>query len=600
MFDRRSFLLASTAAAAATGVPAFAQGKKSDLHKMFDSFFQEGLRLRPEGATQLGLDTGANADLRGKLSDASVAGRAAQRALTQGQFRRLAAIDRKRLSPREQIEYDTVMFTNRSAASLQRFDFGSGGGGPYVVSQRSGAYQQVPDFLDTKHPLKTSADAEAYLARVSGFAVQLDQQTERVRHDAGMGVILPDFLLATTLDQLGKTRVAADKSVIVTSLAKRAAAAGLGAGYADSAAKIYTDAVLPALERQIAAIEALKPKATSDAGVWRFKDGAAYYQASLTASTTRTMTAAEVHAFGLDEAKRISARLDGLLKKQGLTKGTVGERMAALYKDPAQLYPNTDAGKVDAIAYCNERLAAIKTRLPQVFSRMPEYKFEVRRVPANLEAGASSAYSQRPSLDGKLPGLVYFNLADSAEWPKFCLATTIYHEGLPGHQFEGGLQLSNADLPLLLKTGGFSGYSEGWALYSEQVADEIGMYEDDPFGQLGYLKFQLFRANRCVVDTGIHTMRWTRQQAIDHFVAAEGEARGFATREVERYVGNPGQACSYKIGHTTITTLREKAKAALGAKFDLKAFHDMVLNTGNVPLDVLNGAGTRWMAAARG
>ena len=279
-----------------------------------------------------------------------------------------------------------------------------------------------------------------------------------------------------------------------------------------------------------------------------------------------------------------------------MTKGTVGARMAALYADPSQLYPNTDAAKADAIAYCNKRLADIRPRLPGVFNRMPDYRFEVRRVPAATEAGAASAFSQAPPLDGSRPGLVYFNLHDSAEWPKFCLSTTVFHEGLPGHQFEGGLALGNAHLPLIRKASGFSGYGEGWALYAEQLADEIGMYDDDPLGRLGYLKFQLFRANRCVVDTGLHHLRWSREKAIDYFVAQEGEARGFATREVERYCANPGQACSYKLGHTVFTGIRAKAKAAMGARFDIKAFHDTVLNCGRVPLDILQRVGDDWIA----
>jgi len=252
---------------------------------------------------------------------------------------------------------------------------------------------------------------------------------------------------------------------------------------------------------------------------------------------------------------------------------------------------------VQAIAYCNERLAAIKGRLLRVFSRIPDYRFEVRRVPPQTEAGAASAFSQSPSLDGKRPGLVYFNLHDSAEWPKFCLATTVYHEGLPGHQYEGGWSLSNANLPLIRKVGGFSGYGEGWALYAEQVADEIGMYDDDPFGRIGYLKFQLFRANRCVVDTGIHHLKWSREQAINYFVEQDGEAPGFAAREVERYCASPGQACSYKLGHSTFVALRQEAQAKLGQRYDIKAFHDAVLGIGRVPLDILDSEGKAWIAA---
>ena len=609
MLDRRAFLLTSAAASAATALPiAVATAAPADgtaaspeLAALFDALFDEGLRQRPEGATQLGLDTGRNADLKAKLSDTSDAGRAADKAATRDQLRRLATIDRARLNPADRLNYDVVKYTRESALAVQAFDFGGGGYGPspYVVSQQTGAYQSVPDFLDTKHRIEAASDADAYLSRLAAFATQLDDQTGRLKHDAGIGIVPPDFLLDTTLTQMTALLVPADKALVVTSLARRATAKGLGGKYGTDAAKIYDERVLPALRRQAAEVTALRANARHDAGVWQFKNGAEFYAVALHNTTTTRYTPQEVHDIGLRQAREISARLDGLLAKQGLTKGTVGERMAALYADPSQLYPNTDAGKAAEIAYCNQRLDQIRPRLPSVFNRIPAYKFEVRRVPAATEAGAASAFSQSPPLDGSRPGLVYFNLHDSAEWPRFCLSTTVFHEGLPGHQFEGGLALGNAALPLIRKAGGFSGYGEGWALYAEQLADEIGMYDDDPLGRLGYLKFQLFRANRCVVDTGIHHLRWSREKAIDYFVAQEGEARGFATREVERYCANPGQAASYKLGHTVFTGLRAKAKAAMGAKFDIKAFHDTVLGCGRVPLDILQRVGDEWIAGVR-
>lgn len=606
MLDRRTFLAAGAASGAVLAFPSFAApapagGRSPELAKLFDQLFQEQLRQRPESATQLGLDKGANADLRAKLSDVGPAGRAAAKAQTQDQLRRLLRFDPVTLSPADRIDWETIVYTRRSSAAVQRFDFGGFGYGPspYVVSQLTGAYQSVPDFLDTKHPIDAAPDADAYLARLSAFAGQLDAETAQMRHDAGMGIVPPDFILDLALTQMGKTRVPSGQATAVASIVRRAAAKGLGERYGRDAARIWDEQVLPALDRQIAETRLLRARAVHDAGIWRLPQGAAFYETALHNTTTTSLSPAEVHKFGVDQAREITARLDAELRRQGFTGGTVAQRMAALYKDPRQLYPNTDAGKAEAIAYCNARLAAIRGRLPSMFSRVPTYKFEVRRVPPQTEAGAASAFSQSPAIDGSRPGLVYFNLHDSAEWPKFCLATTVYHEGLPGHQFEGGLALSNAGLPMIRKTGGFSGYGEGWALYAEQLADEMGMYDEDPLGRLGYLKFQLFRANRCVVDTGIHHLRWSREQAIRHFVEQEGEAPGFAAREVERYCVTPGQACSYKLGHSVFTDLRAKAKAALGRRFDIKAFHDAVLGTGRVPLDILKTEGERWIAAQR-
>lgn len=600
MLNRRQLLVTTAAAAAASALPALA-AEGSELDRLFDQLFQEGLRQRPESATQLGLDKGANADLRGRLSDESDKGRAAAKALNADQIRRLKAIDRAKLGATDRINYDTVLYTRESQAQIQAFDFGgnSYGPSPYVISQLTGAYQSVPDFLDTKHRIETAEDAEAYLSRLSAYAGQLEANTERLKHDTAQGVVPPDFILDLTLTQMEKTRAPADQALVVTSLAKRAAAKGLDARYGAEATKIYNEQVAPALERQIAAVKALRAGAVHDAGIWRFKEGEAFYAAALHTTTTTRLSPDEVHKIGLDQGKAILARLDGLLKAQGLTQGTVGERVAHLYTQADQLYPNTDEGKAQAIAYCNMRLDAIRPKLPTVFKRVPNYKFEVRRVPPQTEAGAASAFSQAPAIDGSRPGLVYFNLHDSAEWPKFCLSTTVFHEGLPGHQFEGGLALSNAALPLIRKTGGFSGYGEGWALYAEQVADEIGMYDDDPLGRIGYLKFQLFRANRCVVDTGIHHLHWSREQAIKHFVDQDGEAPGFAAREVERYCATPGQACSYKLGHTMFNQLRDKAKAELGARYDIKDFHEAVLGCGRVPLEILQQVGADWIAAKK-
>lgn len=601
MIDRRHFLGGSAALAVAAGSEGVvAQATPSTrLTALFDTLVQEQLRRSPEAATNLGLDTGANADLRSQLSDQSPAGIAAAKAATKADLTRLQAIDPATLSPEERIDLESILYTRRSAEAVQAFNFGgsSYGPSPYVVSQLSGAYQSVPDFLDTKHKIAGAGDADAYLMRLRAFARQIDAQTERMRHDAGQGVVPPDFILDLALEQMGKTRQPAEQALVVQSLVRRTAEKGLGDRYAIQARTIYDAEVLPALDRQIAYARQLRAKATHDAGVWKLREGAAYYPVALKANTTTSFSPDEVHRFGREQAAMLSARLDALLRKQGYTKGSVGQRMAALYKNADQLYPNTDEGKRAAIAYCNARLDAIRTRLPQVFERIPPYGFEVRRVPPQTEAGAAAAFAQAPAIDGSRPGLVYFNLKDSADWPKFCLATTVYHEGLPGHQMESGLALSNTRLPLIRKINGFSGYGEGWALYAEQLADEIGMYDDDPLGQLGYLKFLLFRANRCVVDTGLHYLRWTREQAIRHFVEAEGEAEGFATREVERYCVNPGQAASYKLGHSVFVDIRDSAKKQQGDRFDLKAFHTAVLRHGRVPLDVLRRVGEEWARA---
>ena len=601
MLTRRETLLA-TAAASAVPLAGRAQtGEDARLDALFDQFFQEGLRARPESATNLGLDKGPNADLKSRLSDQSSAGIAKAKMLTADQLARMARIDRGALSSDGKVNYDTVLYTRRSSAAIESFDYGgqSYGPSPYVVSQLTGAYQSVPDFLDTKHRIGAASDAEAYLARLDAFAKVLDDNTERMKHDAALGVAPPDFVLDLALAQMAVTRAPADKNLLVTSIARRTAAKNIAGDWAGRATAIYDDKVAPALDRQIAETRRLRKTATHDAGVWRLPQGDAFYAAALKSTTTTSLKPDEVHKLGLDQSVEIAARLDAELKKQGMSQGAIGQRVAALFKDRRYLYPNTDAGKVAIIAYCNDRLAAIRPRLPTRFKRLPPYSFEVRRVPPATEAGAAAAFSEGPAIDGSRPGLVYFNLRDTANWPRWDLATTVYHEGLPGHQLEGGLALSNTRLPLIRKSLGFSGYAEGWALYAEQLADEMGMYDDDPLGRIGYLRAQLFRASRCVVDTGIHHLRWSREKAIDYFITVEGDAPDATAGEVERYVTNPGQACSYKIGHTVWIKARARAMAAQGARFDIKDFHETGLNCGRVPLEVLDGVYDRWIAGTR-
>ncbi len=599
MFSRRQMLVTTVAAAALPGIARAESGESARLNGLFDEFFQSMLRRSPETATNLGLDTGDNADLRSRLHDDSAEAIARDRTLNREQIAKLRSVSRAALSEVEKVNLDTVLITRLNAGRFE-FDFGTGGTAPYVISQQHGAYQSVPDFLDTKHPVKTAADAEAYVARLEAFAGLLDQQTDRQARDANLGVIPPDFILDKALVQMrAVAQPDADKAGVVVSLARLAAAAGLGGRVVEDAKTIWREKVLPALQRQLAQTESLRREATSAAGIGARPHGEEFYAAALASHTTTSMTAEEVHQLGLEQAAALTAKLNELLRGQGLTQGTVGQRIRGLYNNPDSFFPNTDAGKVDLIAYANQRQDLVRPALPRFFKRLPPYGFEVRRVPPSIEAGASSAYAQGPSMDGSRPGIVYINLADTAEWPRWSLASVIYHEGMPGHQMEAGLALSNDALPMIRKVGGFAAYSEGWGLYAEQLADELGMYDNDPLSRIGYLRFALFRAMRCVVDTGLHAKGWSREQAIRAFVDAEGDAEGFAAREVERYCVGPGQACSYKIGHTVWNALRDKAQAALGPRYDIRGFHEAGLACGRVPLDVLSGVIDRWIVSAK-
>jgi uncharacterized protein (DUF885 family) len=605
MLDRRQVLGAGASAAALAIAPRALAAPAGDevgkLNVLMDRFFQENLAAQPESATELGLDVGANAGLKSKLQDVSTAGMAEARALNAAHIKALKAFDRSKFQGMDRVNYDTVLYVEESTKPLLDLDIGGADGfspSCYVLSPITGAYQRVPVMLDAKHSVETAADADAYLARLDAFATAIDANTDRFRHDVGKGVVPPEFLLDITMGQISALRVSADKSDLVASLERRATARGLQ-GYGGKAAAIYDQKVGPALDRQIAALRAARPQATHDAGVWRFKDGPAFYAANLRYTTTTDMTPEEVHKMGLDQAAEIGARLEVLLRKRGLTQGTVGERIKGLYKDPSLYFANTDAGRAELLAYLQTQLKEVQARLPRMFDHLPHQRIEARRVPPNIEDGSPLAYSEPAPMDRSRPGTINFNLKDTAEWPKWNLPSTLYHEGLPGHQLQGGLAQESQGIPTLRKNMYFSGYGEGWALYAEQLAYELGMYEDDPLGEIGWLKGQIFRAGRCVVDTGMHTMRWSREQAIEYLMALDGDAVGSTTREVQRYCAIPAQACSYKIGHIYWNRQRDRAKAALGSRFDIKAFHDAGLLSGAMPLDVLGDRIGDYIASAK-
>jgi uncharacterized protein (DUF885 family) len=607
MLDRRQLL--AGAAAASLSAPALAlaapdpagAGQGQRLTALLDAFWTEELPRDPERATDLGLDTGANAPLKHKLNDVSQAGIQGDRAQVADQARRLAGIDRKALAGMDAVNYDTIAYMIESRRRVLALDMGGTDGfspSCYVLSPITGAYHGIPDFLENKHKVEDAEGAEAYLDRMQAFAGALDDNTQRFHHDVANGVLPPDFLLDITVTQMGQIRVPASESRVVTSFARRAEARGLPTRFAETAARLHETTILPALDRQIAAVKAARANAGHAPGISRFKDGEAFYTANLRYTTTTSMTPAEVHQLGLDEAREIGARLDTLLGAQGLTQGSLGARIQSLFKDPNQFFANTPEGKAELLAYLQGKLEAVKARLPTVFDRLPPYRVEARAVPEALDSGAPGAYSEPPSIDGSRPGYIRFNLHDTAEWPRWNLDTTLYHEGLPGHQLQMGLALRSAEIPILRRNMYLSAYGEGWALYAEQLANEIGMYDDSPLGRIGWLKGQIFRAGRCIVDTGMHTMGWSQEKAVATLGELTGDAVGFTTREVNRYCAIPAQACGYKIGHTYWERQRERAKVALGAKFDIKAFHDAGLLAGAMPLDVLGRRVDDYIGAA--
>jgi uncharacterized protein (DUF885 family) len=603
MILRRDLL----AGAAAFGLaPALARAADAltpedvKLDTLLTQQFNEGIDQNPEGASALGLDKGARAPLRWKLTNRSPERIAKERADALRHRKALQAIDRSRLSPASALSYDVAEYRLSTAAEIaERFHYGTGGGraSPYIVTQLSGAYASVPEFLTTYHRIETRDDADAYLARLKAFATVLDQEVEVIRHDQGLGVTPPDFILAKAIGNLETLRrTPPAESALVTTLSKKVAARDILGNYSKAAAEIVAGPVAAALDRQIAMLKSLQAGASHDAGVWRLPDGAAFYEAGLVSNTTVKITGDEVHALGLQQVAELQARLEPLLNAQGLTQGTVGARIAALNADPRYIFPNTDAGKQEVLAYLNQLIAQMKPRLPTVFNVLPKAALDIERVPAFAENGAPLGYYTGAPLDNSRPAVYHINLRDTADWPKWSLPTLSYHEGVPGHHFQISVSREHGTLPIYRRTVGFPGYNEGWGLYAEQLADEIGAYEADPLGRIGFLQSLLFRAVRLVVDSGVHAKRWSREQAIRYMMDACGRTEGAATNEVERYCVWPGQACSYKLGHTVITRLRDEAKAKRGGRFDIKTFHDAVLLNGSLPLPVLEKVVGAWTA----
>ncbi len=588
MLARRPFLVT-----AAASVLLRARRARADtpLNALFTRFADEMLKRVPERATSLGLDVGPLAELRGQLHQASLEAIAQDKKDTARRLAELRAIDRAGLHGLDAVNYDTVLFSLSVQDEANRmFDYGTGGArSPYVLSQLTGAYQSLPDFLDTQHPIKTPEDAQDYLARIGAFATLMDQELAVFKHDAALGVVPPDFIIDKTLEQMGVLLATPpEKATIVTSLLRRAAAAKLSGDWQARSLAGYKTLVLPALQRQADALRAARAHAVHSAGVARLPKGADVYRLGLKTYTTASISPADIHKTGLDLVASLSAQIDTLLRRQAMNDGTVGQRLAAMAADRKHVYDDTDEAKEKLIEDLNGLVAAMQARLPERFDHLPKVTVQIRRVPKAIEAGAPGGYYQRGALDGSRPGAYYINLRDTAEWPRWTLPTLTYHEAIPGHHLQISLAQETAKLPLIRKMDGFSGYSEGWALYAEQLAVEMGMYDNDPLGLIGQLQASLFRAVRLVVDSGLHAMDWSREKAVDYYVAALGDKRSAATTEVERYCVWPGQACSYMIGKLAWLRLRDQAKTALGAKFDIKAFHDAGLLSGAVPLDVLD------------
>ncbi len=580
------------------GAPAPVDGATA----LLDDIAWNLLAHEPERATSLGVDTEAHAALRGRLKDISSQGIDAYAATLRADLARVRAVDTAALDPATRTSFEVV--ESAYATALEGFAqpygdvaVGSWRNAPYVVIQNVGGYIDYPRFLDSDHPVRDATDAEAYLSRLEAIPGNLDGELERVRAAAGMGVIPPDFLLAKAIPQLESSLADAKAGgVLVESLARRTAEANLAGDWEGRARSLVTGPIAAALERQLAELRRQTSLADGDPGMWSQPRGDEWYAWALRASTTTRMSPDEIHEMGLTELDEIHGRMDPILRDLGYTQGSVGDRMTALGEDPRFKFAEGDPGRAEIMAFIEQRIAWIRAQMPRAFETIVRANLEVRRLPLSEEPGAPTAYGGAGSKDGTIPGKMWINLRTTDLHRKYDVPTLVHHETIPGHVWEG--EYSN-QLPLIRSILAFNAFSEGWALYAEQLADELGAYDENPAWRLGYLQDQAFRACRLVVDTGLHHKRWSREQGIAFFMERNGNKREQVESEVDRYCSWPGQACGYKVGHSEMVRQRSRAQQALGAAFDLRKYNDAVVKGGNAPLDVLARNVDRYIASGR-
>jgi uncharacterized protein (DUF885 family) len=569
---------------------AISQATDAKAIDLLDQVADHLLALFPETATSLGIDTGARAALRSRLTDRSEDGKRRIAHQVRADLERVTAFDQSGLSPKVRTSLEVVKSAYTTALEGFALPYGditvgSWRNTPYVVIQNVGAYLDIPRFLDSDHRIEDAADAEAYLTRLQSYAKQLDGELGRMRAARELGLVPPGFLIDKAIAQIRlSAKGAREGGSLVESLERRAKAKGISGAWGDRARTIAAREIAPALERQIAELEAERRVATDDPGISARPEGEAFYRWALKASTTTSMTPDEIHELGQSELRDLHSRMDPILKEIGYSSGTIGERMKALADDPRYQFPEGDPGRAEIMAFIEEKLRWIRAQMPRAFNTVVNPNMEVKRLPPEEEPGAPGAYGGAGSIDGTIPGRYWINLRTTRLHSKYSLADLTFHEAIPGHIWEGEYSRSMPTIRTMLS---FNAFSEGWALYAEQLADELGAYETDRVGRLGYLQSLAFRACRLVVDTGLHAKRWTREQAVRFFVDVNGSNPEEVASEVDRYCSWPGQACGYKVGHSEIVRQRRRAQEALGSRYDLKAFDDTVVLGGNVPLDVL-------------
>ena len=572
--------------------------KPLSIRIFYERVFAEFAFDSPQLISGLGLLPPSIDWTAGHLDDYSLAKSDAQMAKLKDDLATLRSYDRASLD--DTLSYDTLDFFLQQQVDGERFRYHD-----YPLNQLFGIQSNLPSFMASQHRVAGLSGAEAYVARLREIPRVASQVREGMAKREQLGIIPPTFVVEKVSAEMRAFVATEPKAnILYTVLADKMAKAAEPIGEADrtrllaDAEAVIRDQVYPAYQGWIDDYVALLPKTTGNHGVWALPDGAAFYQQQIRVHTTTDMTPDAVHELGLREVARIEGEMDAILRGEGLVEGTIGERVRQIAARPDQLYPDTDEGRAQILADYQAMIDAIDAGLGPYFNVRPTQPVKVERIPVFKEKTSPGAYYEPPSLDGSRPGVFYANLRSVGEIPRFGMRTLAYHEGIPGHHFQLAIQQKIEGVPTFRKLLPFTAYAEGWALYSERLASEIG-FQPTPLDDLGRLQAEMFRAVRLVVDSGLHHKRWTREQAIDYMVEKTGMPQTDVVAEIERYLVMPGQALAYKVGMNTILDLREEARRELGEGFDLKAFHDVLLTGGALPMALLQQRVRDWIASER-
>ncbi|WP_417439055.1 DUF885 domain-containing protein [Idiomarina sp.] len=560
------------------------QTESEKANKLFEDIFMENVMRSPMYQSYLGIK-----DDQDKWDDISEERAKEDLEFQKAQLERVMAIDESKLN--EQTKISWTLMKQKLENDIADFKWRHYN---YPVNQMFGMHSSVASLLINQHGISEVDDAEDYIARLNGLPELFEQLAENLELRAEKGIIAPKFVYPYVISDSENIITGApfddgEPSALWADFSKKIDGLDIDDSQRDelldSAKKAMLESVKPAYESLITSVEGIAEQADTKHGAWKFPDGEAFYNNALKRTTTTDLTADEIHQIGLDEVERIHEEMRGIMKEVGFD-GTLQEFFVHMRNSDDFTYSSTEEGRQ---RYLDEATAVIddmRGRLDELFLNKPKAELTVKAVEPFREKSAGKAFYQQPSMDGSRPGIYYANLYDMSSMPTYQMEALAYHEGIPGHHMQIAMAQELEGIPSFRKYGRYTAYTEGWGLYTEKLPKEIGLYED-PYSDFGRLAMELWRAVRLVVDTGIHDKKWTREEGIDFYVNNTPNAKADAVKMVERHIVMPGQATAYKIGMNKILELREKAKSELGDAFDIREFHDVVLGSGPVPLNVL-------------